>query len=192
MGYCEKMGRSSGARSRTTPKDSPPSILLFWLVVVPLLLSAFSSQVRATARIRRKKPRLLWNQVLIAQDLLASFFILASTGLRRVERGIQGFSSFLGFKQSLHCPVDLSVHSLFIAEDSVHITSRREGVEIKACIRAVSFNAAETGVIRFQELLPIRDARQEKVMVKLRFNAPVVLLSLGRFMLFFFYKRRHL
>jgi hypothetical protein len=65
-------------------------------------------------------------------------------------RGIHGFSSFRGLQESLHCPVDLPMHSLFVPEDSIHIAFGQERRVVETCIGSVIFDAGPTVVVRLE------------------------------------------
>ena len=72
-------------------------------------------------------------------------------------RGVQRGSSFLGLQKSLHCPIDLSLHSVLVTEDPVHILLRREGVVVEARVRSISFDSDETFVHGVEEPFELPD-----------------------------------
>ena len=67
-----------------------------------------------------------FNHILKMQDLLASF--LQFLGCNRTFRqdASRIFAGFLSRQQSFKSPIKLSMHSLFVAKDLVHILCRRE------------------------------------------------------------------
>ena len=97
---------------------------------------------------------------------------------------MQRSSSFLGLQKSLNCPIDLSVHSLLVTEDPVHILLRREGVVVEARIRSVSFDPDEALVHGVEEPLPICDVSQKLLVIDFCFKRLVILFRLNPFAFF--------
>ena len=79
------------------------------------------------------------------------------------------------------------MHSLFVAENPIHILYWWESVVVNAGIRPVSFDASESFVHGVEGLLPIRDARQEQAIVKLSLQGLRIYCRLDLFLSFFFY-----
>jgi len=46
----------------------------------------------------------------------------------------------VGDQKSLHSPVDLAMHFLFITQESIHVTFGQKRLVVETCIRAVTFN----------------------------------------------------
>ena len=88
---------------------------------------------------------------------------------------MQRGSSFLGLQKSLNCPIDLSVHSLLVPEDPVHILLRREGVVVKPRVKSVSFDPDEAFVHGVEEPLPICDVSQKQLVIDFCFKRLFVL-----------------
>jgi hypothetical protein len=124
--------------------------------------------------------------------LLASFFVSAVRRHPRFRRGFHSPSSFLGLQESLHGPVDLSVHSLLVPQDPVHISFRQQGAVVKSCVRPLSFDIAKAFVQGFDQLFPVRDAGQEELAINLYFNGFAVLFRLNLLAFFFLQERRNL
>lgn len=75
-----------------------------------------------TCLARGRSVMLKYFHLLKMHHLLASFCNFPPWKRTESVRGGQSFPSFLALKQSLHCPINLPVHSLFIAKDAVHVS----------------------------------------------------------------------
>ena len=89
----------------------------------------FSVQLRSPRPLKRHEARFVagaFSHILKMQDLLASFlqFLGCNRTFRRDASRI--FAGFLTRQQPFQSPIKLSMHSLFVAKDLVHILCRRE------------------------------------------------------------------
>jgi hypothetical protein len=80
------------------------------------------------------------------------------------------------------------VHSLFVAQDPVHVVYGWEGMVVKARVILVTLDGSESSVHGVERLLSVSDARQEQAIVKLRLHGLRIDSRLDLFLSFFFYQ----